>query len=187
MLASVICLNLLLVCESFQSLPLRHLKFKIQPVFQESPDAKDGAESGDNGQQLPSIINSKDYKSDAPGDDGPAMAARLAIQEKIQARVSELKEEEKKEMWGDNTDIQALGRDPLRNQALVQTMGQQARKIKPFESIGDIFATYSLVLVTTVALSAYLLALRYGLDEVIKWFVKSDFDALTSLLNSFRS
>jgi len=107
---------------------------------------------------------------DVPGEDGSDEKIN-AIQQRIQERVAQLKQTGK---WEEEQD--AYGRDPLRNQAIWITMGQQLKACKPYDSIGDLGLTYILVLVTTIALGGYLISARNILDDFIPWFIKTDFD-----------
>jgi len=121
-----------------------------------------------------------DNTDDLPGEDGSDTKIN-AIQARIQARVEELKSAGQWEEDGDD-----FGMDPLRFQPLVVTMGEQVKVCKPFESISDLTLTYLLVLITTLALGSYLIALREGLDSFIGWYEASDFDAFTSAVNALR-
>jgi hypothetical protein len=117
---------------------------------------------------------------DLPGEDGSDVKIN-AIQQRIEARVTELK---KNGQWGEEGD--EYGLDPLKTQNIFVTMGEQVRACKPFESFGDLALTYLLVLATTVLLSTYLISLREGLDGFIGWYEKTDLDALNGLFRNMR-
>ena len=107
---------------------------------------------------------------DIPGEDGSEEKIN-AIQQRIQERVAQLKQTGK---WEEEQE--AYGRDPLRNQAIWVTMGQQLKSCKPYDSIGDLGLTYILVLGTTLLLGGYLISARNLLDDFIPWIIKTDFD-----------
>jgi hypothetical protein len=107
---------------------------------------------------------------DVPGEDGSEEKIN-AIQQRIQDRVAQLKQTGK---WEEEQE--AYGRDPLRNQAIWVTMGQQLKSCKPYDSIGDLGLTYILVLGTTLVLGGYLISARNVLDDFIPWIIKTDFD-----------
>ena len=62
------------------------------------------------------------------------------------------------------------------------TQAMQLKVCKPYESASDLLLTYTLVLITTISLMAYLIFLRETLDAFMPWFLKTDFD-FQSILN----
>ena len=109
--------------------------------------------------------------SDLPGDDGSDEKI-LAIQQRIQDRVEALR---KSGEWED--DSEEFGKDPLARQSIFQTMIMQIKACRPYESLSDLGLTYTLVLLSTFSVMAYLIFLRDILDTVITWYVKTDFDS----------
>ena len=94
-----------------------------------------------------------------------------AIQMQIADRIAVLKKEQQ---WSDGPDV--FGKDPLATQPIWQTMAEQLKICKPFESVEELATTYFLLLATTTFLSTYLLVLRDAFDGFIVWFTKTDFD-----------
>ena len=94
-----------------------------------------------------------------------------AIQMQIADRIAVLKKEQQ---WSDGPDV--FGKDPLATQPIWQTMAEQIKICKPFESVEELATTYFLLLATTTFLSTYLLVLRDAFDGFIVWFTKTDFD-----------
>ena len=107
---------------------------------------------------------------DLPGEDGSDEKI-AAIQQRIQDRVEALK---KSGEWGDDA---VFGKDPLRNQPFLTTVVQQLKVCKPFESVDELALTYILLLLTTVFMTVYLLALRDTVDAFIVAWLKTDFDS----------
>ena len=66
--------------------------------------------------------------------------------------------------------------------AYLPTQAMQLKVCKPYESASDLLLTYTLVLITTISLMAYLIFLRETLDAFMPWFLKTDFD-FQSILN----
>ena len=117
---------------------------------------------------------------DLPGEDGSDEKI-AAIQQRIQERVEALK---KSGEWGDEKAV--FGKDPLRNQPFFTTVIQQLKVCKPFESWDELALTYILLLLTTMFMTVYLLALRESVDAFIIAWLKTDFDSdfFSSLLSN---
>eukprot|EP01041_Mallomonas_annulata_P003961 gene3961-7896_t len=108
---------------------------------------------------------------DLPGADGSDEKI-AAIQRRIQERVQELKKAGEWEMSSEE-----YGRNPLAKIPIYETMLYQIQNCKPFESFGELGLTYSLVISTSVFILVYLLGLKLVLEELITWYVKTDFES----------
>lgn len=108
---------------------------------------------------------------DLPGKDG-SEEKMSAIMQRIEDRVKQMKESGEWEREGDS-----FGKNPLANQPLYETMLMQLKACKPFESFDELLLTYSLVIFTSLTLSAYLLVLKFNLNSFMEWFVGADIDS----------
>ena len=109
--------------------------------------------------------------SSLPGKDGSDEKI-AALQQRIQDRVDQLK---KSGEWGEDGD--SFGADPLAKQSVFQTMAMQIKACKPFDSIGELFLTYFLVLGTTAFMLVYLTFLKGSLEGAMQLFIGTDFDS----------
>lgn len=107
---------------------------------------------------------------DLPGEDGSDEKIQ-AIMQRIEERVSALKKS------GEWDDGDKFGSDPMANIPLWSSMAMQVKASKPFESWDALALTYILLMITTVAMSSYLLVLREILNNFMLWFTGSDFDS----------
>jgi hypothetical protein len=92
------------------------------------------------------------------------------IQQRIQARVEELKS--RNEWEGDS-----FGKNPLEGIPDYQVMIDQVKSVKPFETLDELALDYSLMLATTAIMTILVFVFQAGLDEAITLFLQTDFDS----------
>jgi hypothetical protein len=113
-----------------------------------------------------------------PGEDGSDEKIE-AIMNQIQKRVEDLKS---KGTWGE--EIEEYGKDPLANISVWNTMMMQLKACKPFESVGELALTFTLLILTTVSLTLYILGMREAFDNFITWYLDTDFDFISSIIRN---
>jgi len=120
----------------------------------------------------------KEAVDNLPGEDGSDEKIN-AIMEQIQKKVEDLKS---KGTWGE--EIEEYGKDPLTNIPLWTTMMMQLKACKPFESVDELALTFTLLVLTTLGLTGYILLMRESFDSFIVWFLDTDFDLISSIIRN---